>query len=129
MKKFTFKKSERLTSRRIIGDLVSSGRSFTISPFRVYWMPVAEERKSPVQVAISVSKRRFKKAVIRNKIKRSIKEAYRKNKEVLGNIPARKTGLSILLVYISDEVLSYSIIEKKLIIMFQRLISANEKSS
>jgi len=128
MKQFTLKKRERLTSQRIIGELASSGRSITAYPFRVYWKANEEESASQVQIAISVSKKRFKKAIIRNKIKRRIKESYRKNKSLFRGIASHSIQFSILLVYISDDVLPYTIIEEKLIVTLRQLISAYEKS-
>ncbi len=129
MKKFTFKKAERLTSQRRIGQLMEAGRTHTTYPFRIYWMSESEKRQPPVQVAFSVSKKRFKKAVVRNLIKRRIREAYRKHKELFEPLSAKGKKLSILLVYISDEVLSYSMIEEKLIIALQQLIAHHEKSA
>jgi ribonuclease P protein component len=129
MKKFTFNKAERLTSTRKIGQLLESGRTHTTYPFRIYWMFESGKRPSPVQVAFSVSKKRFKKAVVRNLIKRRIREAYRKHKEFFEPLSAKEKKLSILLVYISDEVLSYSMIEEKLFIALQQLIAHHEKSA
>ena len=57
-------------------------KSFSIFPIRVVYMPV-EQGEAPVSILISVSKRRFKRAVKRNRVKRQIREAYRKNKELL----------------------------------------------
>jgi ribonuclease P protein component len=128
MKKFTFKKTERLTSQQKICQLRASGRTYTTYPFRVYWMAV-EKNHSPVQVAFSVSKKRFKKAVVRNKIRRRVKESYRKNKELLGWVAAEGKKIAVLVVYIADEVLSYSMIEEKLIIALEKLISHYEKSA
>ncbi len=129
MKKFTFKKAERLTSQRKIDQLLESGKSYTTFPFRVYWLSESEKNQSPVQVAFSVSKKRFKKAVVRNQIKRRIREAYRQHKELLEPLADKERKLSVLLVYISDEVLSYSLIEKKIVIALQQLISHHEKSA
>jgi ribonuclease P protein component len=128
MKKFTFKKTERLTGQQEIGQLRASGRTYTTYPFRVYWMAVPEKNHAPVQVAFSVSKKRFKKAVVRNKIRRRVKEAYRKHKEVLSWVADEGEKIVVLVVYISDEVLSYSMIEEKLIIALEQLISHYEKS-
>ncbi len=129
MKKFTLKKAERLTSQRTISLLLESGRTHTTYPFRVYWMSESGKHQFPVQVAFSVSKKRFKKAVVRNKIKRRIREAYRKHKGLLEPISSKERSLSILFVYISDELLSYASIEKKLIIVLQQLNSHHEKSA
>ena len=52
-------------------------KSFSIFPIRVVYMPV-EQGEVPASILISVSKRRFKRAVKRNRVKRQIREAYRK---------------------------------------------------
>ena len=85
------------------------------------------KNQSPIQVAFSVSKKRFKKAVFRNKIKRRMREAYRKHKGLLEPLSGEDRKLLILLVYISDELLSYALIEKKVIIVLQKLVSCHEK--
>lgn len=40
---------------------------------------------APVQTLVSVSKRHFKRAVKRNRVKRQIREAYRLNKQLIYN--------------------------------------------
>ena len=57
-------------------------KSFSIFPIRVVYMPV-EQGEVPATILISVSKRRFKRAVKRNRVKRQIREVYRKNKQPL----------------------------------------------
>lgn len=57
-------------------------RSFSVFPLRVVYLPV-EELEAPVSILVSVSKRRFKRAVKRNRVKRQIREAYRMNKHGL----------------------------------------------
>lgn len=128
MRDFSFKKSERLTSKRVIGELFSSGKSFFHPPFRVYWAPGTQEQKKQVQVAISVPKKNFKRAVDRNRIKRKIKEAYRKNKAIFQDFINDEKGFSALLVYSSDEDMSYFLIEEKVIETLQRLHAKHEKS-
>lgn len=59
-----------------------ASKSFSIFPIRVVYMPV-EQGEAPASILISVSKRRFKRAVKRNRVKRQIREAYRKNKSLL----------------------------------------------
>ena len=61
-------------------------KSFSIFPIRVVYMPV-EQGEAPASILISVSKRRFKRAVKRNRVKRQIREAYRMNKHGLLAIP------------------------------------------
>ena len=79
----TFKKEERLSSRKEIQDLYETGKSFNSKCFRVFWKSSKQSEIFPAQVLISVSKKNFKRAVDRNRIKRLIREAYRKNKHLL----------------------------------------------
>ena len=75
----TLHKSERLDKKKVIDKMFSGGaRSFSVFPLRVVYLPV-EELEAPVSILVSVSKRRFKRAVKRNRVKRQIREAYRKN--------------------------------------------------
>ena len=80
---FTFPKKERICSKIIIDKLFSGGNTaMTVFPLRAIFMTekLNEEDNTPVQVIISVSKRRMHRAVDRNRLKRQIREAYRLNK-------------------------------------------------
>ena len=78
----TFRKAERLCSKKRIEELFSNGRSLSAYPLRAIY-EVHDQDLAPVQVLISVSKRHFKYAVDRNRLKRCIREAYRLNKHIL----------------------------------------------
>lgn len=103
----TFHKAERLCSRRVMDELFSGGhKSMSDFPLRVVFMPLSSDRQeAKVSVLISVSKRRFKRAVKRNRVKRLIREAYRKNKsilyEALENCP-QQTRLTVAFLWLSD---------------------------
>ena len=71
-------------------------KSFSIFPIRVVYMPV-EQGEVPATILISVSKRRFKRAVKRNRVKRQIREVYRKNKQPLLDGLQNKGCLCVLL--------------------------------
>lgn len=88
----TFSKEERLCSKRSIEDLFANGSSFVLFPFRVVYRIERDALGSsaPVQVLFSVPKRRFKKAVTRNLLKRRMREAYRLQK---GSFYAQLTNL------------------------------------
>ena len=79
-RRHTFRKSERLNGRKAIEQLVASGKNIIISPFKLMWIPILLPTDSPAQIAFSVPKRNFKKAVDRNRMKRLMRESYRKNK-------------------------------------------------
>ena len=129
MKKFTLNKLERLTSKRIFGDLVTSGQSMVIFPFRIYWERQQSVGEYPVQIGFSVPKKKFKKATLRNLIRRRMKEAYRKNKYILYDpVQSRNHQLSVLFIYIADEAIDYPVIEEKIIVTLEQLLSAYEES-
>lgn len=66
-------------------------------------------------VLISVSKKRFKRAVDRNRIKRLIREAYRINKQSLwSNLAEKSLRVDIAFQYVANEILDFAVIEKKL---------------
>ena len=69
--------------------LAGGSRSCSLFPLRVVYLPV-EELEADASILISVSKRRFKRAVKRNRVKRQIREAYRVNKHELLNAFAEK---------------------------------------
>lgn len=80
---FSFKKEERLCSKKIIDKLFAEGESFVIFPLKIVFIKSLIPQKFPAQAAFTVGKRNFKRAVHRNLIKRKIKEAYRLNKHLL----------------------------------------------
>lgn len=82
---YTFKKEERLCSKRLLDSLFRNGSSFVVYPYRVVFLYIEStpENTVPLQCVISVSKRRFRKAVDRNAIKRRMREVYRLQKSDL----------------------------------------------
>jgi len=125
----TFKKHERLSGQKIIDTLFSEGKIFVVSPFRVVWLEYELAGQSPAQVLISVSKKRIKKAVDRNLVKRRIREAYRKNKDEFYKFLNRnQVKCAFALLYNSDLIADYKEIEEKIILLLQRFQSEYEKS-
>ncbi len=126
--KYRFGKAERLHSRKLIGRLFSEGETFFKYPFKVVYLEVENDGIAPVAILISISKKNFKKAVDRNKIKRIIREAYRKNKAVLYKSQKLKNdkNLLIALIYTEKVILSYSEIEKKIILILHRFLQGDE---
>ena len=81
---FTFKKAERLNSKKLIEELYSRRHpSIMHYPLSLSWMSVNNNQEFPVSVLLTVSKRNFRKSVERNRIKRLLREAYRLNKQPL----------------------------------------------
>ena len=110
MVKNTFKKAERLSSKKIIQELFQKGSSFYLYPLKVLYLKIEDKRIPHDQVLFTVSKRKFRKAVERNKLKRRLREAYRQNK------CTRKSQQKyyIAYIYVGKEILSFKEIEAKL---------------
>lgn len=84
MTRNTFGKHERLTNRRLIDRLFNGGRVYKSYPLMLLVLPTeTEEASSPVQLLVSVSKRNFKRAPDRNRLKRLIREGWRCHKHDL----------------------------------------------
>ncbi len=120
---YTFKKEERLCNKRLIEELFHNGSSFLCYPFKVSWTLTTDAQQFPVQVLISVSKKRFKHAVDRNLIKRRTREAYRryKQQELYLTLDAAGKKILLSLSYIGKDIADYSLMEKKMIKLFSQL--------
>ena len=104
---FSFSKSERISEKKIIDSLFSSGKKFSVYPFDVRFLNQDENSDSISKVLITVSSSKIKSAVKRNLLKRRIKESYRINKNIIYN-----KLLMIAFVYVSEEIFTFSVIDK-----------------
>ena len=117
-----FRKDERLCSQKLIDDLFLRGNSFYKFPFRLVWLPSDKNTIYPAQIAISVRKKQFKRAVDRNRIKRRIREAYRKNKsELYTELERLNLRIAFMIIYTAPEIMEYTEIEGKIILILKRL--------
>lgn len=124
----TFKKEERLSSKKIVDKLFSEGKSFAIHPFRVVWLNYDLKSEYPAQILISIPKKKIKRAVDRNLLKRRIREAYRKNKASWYEFMIENNLKCVFAVlYNSHEIASYKAIEEEIILILDRLQSEYEK--
>lgn len=107
-KRFTLGKMERLKSRKQIDLLFNEGNKFSITPFRVHYL-FNELKNPPLQFAIGVSNKNFKRAIDRNRIKRLVREAYRLQKISLQQKLKKKKGqLHVFFIYNGKEIPGYS---------------------
>lgn len=99
----TFRKCERMVSKKLTDTLFRGGRSHSAVAYpvrAVYMQTERGEKDAAVQVLVSVSKRHFKRAVKRNRVKRQIREAYRLNKHALTALVDQTEGKSLALAFI-----------------------------
>ena len=113
----TFSKEERLCSKKLIDQLFHSSSSFIVYPFRFVYQKVdATGTPYPVQAILSVSKRRFKRAHDRNRIKRLMREVYRLQKSEHLYVHLQQSSLNLLLAiqYVGKEELPYELLYNKM---------------
>ena len=122
----TFKKSERLCSR-ILMDRLFQGNSHSVSayPLRAVFLPVGTDEQQGVSVLMSVPKKRFHDAVDRNRVKRQLREAYRKHKHALAEkMATREQGLLIAFIYVSSQIEPTAAIEKRMVRLLEKISEA-----
>ncbi|MFD2200596.1 ribonuclease P protein component [Shivajiella indica] len=123
---FKLPKNERLHSQKLIKELFDKGSSFFLYPFKVMVLDLTEEEKGTYQVLFSVSKKKIKRAVDRNLVKRRMKEAYRLNKsKILTNEHSNKL---IGLIYVSSEIGTFQFIEQKIVKILTKIAESPESS-
>lgn len=117
-------KAERLNGKSVIEKLFAGGsKSFSIFPLRVVFMNIEKSEKSQASILISVPKKRFKRAVKRNRVKRQVREAYRKNKhELLNVLKEKEYGIAIAFIYLSNELYPTDKIEETTTLIIEKLI-------
>ena len=120
-RKYSFPKQERLSSKKLIDALFTKGASFYFYPFSIRFLFVDENEAH--QFMVSVSKRNFKRAVDRNRIKRLVRESYRLNKHLLDDVIPKGKYLLIAYIYTGKEIHSFDFIKSKLVDSFGRLKS------
>lgn len=98
---FTLSKEERICSQKLTDQLFTGGGSHSLSayPLRAVFMPMATDGV-PASMLVSVPKRFFKRAVKRNRVKRQVREAYRKHKAILTERLSATPGHGIAVAFI-----------------------------
>ena len=103
------------------------GKTITVFPFRMFFKQTENEKGSKIKAGVSVSKRNFKKAVDRNRIKRLIREAYRLNKpQYFNNITA---SYALMILYIGKDMPDFDSVDSKLKLLFLSFIEKISKNN
>ena len=123
---FSYPKKEKLKSQKLIEQLFSEGKSVSAFPLRMVYLKTEFEDDVQFKTGVSTSKRNFKNAVDRNRIKRLLREAYRLNKAVYFNNISGSYALMIL--YIGKDGTDFDSVEskmKQLLDAFSKKVSQN----
>jgi ribonuclease P protein component len=140
----SFPKEERIVSQKLIDELFTSGQSHSLVAFplrAVFFRDESrttetnirdesrttetnirdESRTTKTQVLMSVSKRRFKHAVDRNRVKRQLREAYRLNRHLLTDHLAGDEPLRIAFIWLSDQHLPTAEVKARMASLLKRM--------
>lgn len=122
---FTLGKEERLKSNLSIQELLKQGKTVSSYPLKMYWdFSPDPQQKYPARAAISVPKRKFRRAVDRNLMKRRIREAYRLNKHILyDTLDQRQQKIQLIILLLSDEFIPYTQLEKGIRELLLKLVN------
>lgn len=120
---FGLKKAERLCSKKSIDALFTGTDSKSLSayPIRIVYRHTEE---AGIRILVSVSKKRFRHAVDRNRVKRQIRETYRLNKHLLEIIACSSTGMDIAFIWLTDKHLPSSLIATRMTTLLEKIAKA-----
>lgn len=109
-------KAERLRLKVQLQQILNEGHREYVFPFRLLWHDgSAFEQEPPVRVAFSVPKRIFKRAVDRNRIKRLMRECYRRHKNLIyPSLIKEKRQIGLFIIYTASEMITYGKMEKQM---------------
>ncbi len=120
--RFRLVKMERICGEKRIESLFANGSSFMAYPFRVVWLKKDAVSATPVSVLISIPKKRLKRAVDRNRMKRVAREAYRLHKnQIIGQLLTDNLHLDVAFIYVKDELSDFVTTEKGILKAFREL--------
>lgn len=141
-RRLTLRKAEKLRHRSLVDPLFREGNTLYEFPLRLTWRALGEEELrdsfrdavpehiGPVQMLITVPKKKRRHAVDRVLMRRRIREAYRLNrlplKEIVTADGTVKT-LGLAFIYLHDKNLPYSVVENKVKVLFRRLSTQLKK--
>jgi ribonuclease P protein component len=124
--KFTYNKTEKLKSKKLIDQLFTEGQSVSAFPLRLVYLKTGFKDEVLIKTGVSVSKRYFKNAVDRNRIKRLMREAYRLHKPQLFN--KITTRYACMILYIGKEGTDFDSINNATVQLFTKFLKSEEAS-
>ena len=121
---FTLSKEERICSKKLINELFTgNGRSMTAFPLRVVFMKRTIVDDQPrAAMLVSVPKRYFKHAVDRNRVKRQVREAFRRHKSMITqNLTDDHESVAMAFVWLTNEKYPSSEVENRMVRLLTRI--------
>ena len=122
---FNYGKKDKLKSKKHIEQLFNEGKSVTVYPLKLIYLPAEFEDGSQLKTGVSVSKRLHKTAVARNRIKRLLRESYRLNKPSYFNNST--TSYAFMILYLSKDGTTFDALNTKMKLLFEKFLDKTSK--
>lgn len=123
--KFTFNKKDRLKSQKLIEKLFLEGKSVTSFPLKLIYLKTEASGGHIIKAGVSVSKRNFKKAVDRNRLKRLLRECYRLNRDTYFNNIS--TSYALMILYIGKDATDFDSVNSNLKVLLSTFLEKISK--
>lgn len=130
----TLPKTERLYHKKLIDSLFGGGksRSMTAFPLRLVYMPLATANglataadQVPVSaMLVSVPKRNLHRANKRNRVKRQVREAYRRHKDILDGHP-----FALAFIWLDVKLWTSAEVEQRVVSLLNRVMEKRSQES
>ena len=122
---FKFPKEERLTSKKVIQQLFSEGKSVFSYPVKLVYLPHPPSAHVPAKVLVTIPKKNFRKATSRNYLKRLLREAYRVQKNLLLQKSSKSLPAAMAIIYVGKDLQASEQLQSRLSYLLKKvLISA-----
>jgi ribonuclease P protein component len=107
--------------------LFEEGKGVSVYPLKLIYIST-EKKETPIQTGVTVSKRNFKSAVKRNRIKRLLRESYRHNKALVFN--NTDANFAFLFLYLGKDMPSFELLDQKMKLVLNKFkLQINEKNT
>jgi ribonuclease P protein component len=119
----TLCRAERLTLKKRIEELMSQGQAIKVAGMTLILKPMELPTTFPAQVMFSASKRNYKRAHDRNRIKRLMREGYRKQKHIVYSFLERhQTQCALLFIFTGRQLPDQAYVHGKIYGLMKRAI-------
>lgn len=123
MNRATFCKAERLKHRSVLSMLFERGKSYKDYPLILTCLKCDLATPFPAQTGVTVSKRKFKRAVDRNRIKRLLRDAWRRQKNpVYFQLEKEGMQLAMMFIFVGKSIPTQNEMDVKISALTKRLI-------